>query len=341
MVGPAEPWNPWAQFVLTSIVVFGFGWQFHRAAWKQVTSLSPAMDTLISVGTLAAWGYSTLVLFIEGARRDRVVQPRRRRRRVRLLRVGGDDRDPDPRWSLLRSAGERVRRRTRLTSSPSSAPSRLASFATARPCSWTRSSSLRGTRSSCSQETRCLPTARFAPAVSSIDESMLTGESRAVDKEPGSEIFAGTVNQQGRLEVEVIHVGPNTALSQIVRLVEDAQATKAPVQRLADRVSGVFVPVVIAIATVTLARMARDRWRRRHSCGECRRCAHHRLPVCARTRHTDGDHGGIGSRRRDGGPLQGCRGLRTCPRCRHGRFRQDGNPHSRCHDARCGRDRRR
>ena len=67
MVGPYEVWNPWMQFILTTIVVFVFGWQFHAAAWKQITSLSPAMDTLISVGSLAAWVYSTEVLLVRGA----------------------------------------------------------------------------------------------------------------------------------------------------------------------------------------------------------------------------------------------------------------------------------
>jgi heavy metal translocating P-type ATPase len=86
---------------------------------------------------------------------------------------------------------------------------------------------------------------------SAIDESMLTGESAAVNKTSGSEVFAATVNLHGRLEIEVVHVGPNTALAQISRLVEDAQATKAPVQKLADRVSGVFVPTVMVIATLT------------------------------------------------------------------------------------------
>ncbi|MBT8213679.1 MAG: copper-translocating P-type ATPase, partial [Acidimicrobiia bacterium] len=85
---------------------------------------------------------------------------------------------------------------------------------------------------------------------STLDESMLTGESMPIDHEPGDRVFGATVNQQGRIEVEVTHVGPNTALAQIVRLVEDAQATKAPVQRLADRIAGVFVPAVIAIAIV-------------------------------------------------------------------------------------------
>jgi copper-transporting P-type ATPase V len=86
---------------------------------------------------------------------------------------------------------------------------------------------------------------------SSVDESMLTGESAAVDKAVGDDVFGATINQQGRLEIEVTRLGGNTALAQIVRLVEEAQASKAPVQRLADRVSGVFVPAVIGIAIVT------------------------------------------------------------------------------------------
>ena len=88
---------------------------------------------------------------------------------------------------------------------------------------------------------------------STVDESMLTGESVAVDKSPGSTVIGATVNQHGRLEIEVTRVGDATALAQIVRLVEDAQATKAPVQRLADRVSAVFVPAVLVIAAVVFA----------------------------------------------------------------------------------------
>jgi heavy metal translocating P-type ATPase len=87
---------------------------------------------------------------------------------------------------------------------------------------------------------------------SGVDESMLTGESKPTTKEPGSSVFGATVNQLGRLEIEVVHVGPNSALSQIVRLVEEAQATKAPVQRLADQISAVFVPIVLGIALTVL-----------------------------------------------------------------------------------------
>jgi heavy metal translocating P-type ATPase len=86
---------------------------------------------------------------------------------------------------------------------------------------------------------------------SSVDESMLTGESVPVDHDPGDKVFGATINQQGRLVVRATRVGGDTALAQIVRMVEDAQASKAPVQRLADRVARVFVPIVMLIALTT------------------------------------------------------------------------------------------
>ncbi|NWG16937.1 MAG: copper-translocating P-type ATPase [Chloroflexi bacterium] len=86
---------------------------------------------------------------------------------------------------------------------------------------------------------------------SAVDESMLTGESLPVNKSAGSEVIGATVNKQGRLVIEARHVGAQTALAQIIRLVEQAQGSKAPIQRIADRVSGVFVPVVLALAALT------------------------------------------------------------------------------------------
>ena len=87
---------------------------------------------------------------------------------------------------------------------------------------------------------------------SAVDMSMLTGESVPVEVEPGAQVAGATVNAGGRLIVRATKVGADTALAQIARLVEDAQTGKAPVQRLADRISGVFVPVVIAISVATL-----------------------------------------------------------------------------------------
>ena len=88
---------------------------------------------------------------------------------------------------------------------------------------------------------------------SAIDQSMLTGESVPVEVAPGAEVAGATINTYGRLVVRATRVGAETALAQIARLVAEAQAGKAPVQRLADRVSAVFVPVVIGIALATLA----------------------------------------------------------------------------------------
>jgi len=250
MLGPDELWNPWLQLLLTTIIVFYFGWQFHTAAWKQLTSLSPAMDSLISVGTLAAWGYSTVVLLTQGA--EAIVHAdhlgtggahvffESAAMIVTLILVG--------RFFEARAKGQ-----------ASQAIARLAELGAkqARLVINGEETLVDPLELAPGNTVVVLPGERI-PAdgtvtlgESAIDESMLTGESAAVNKSAGSEVFAATVNLHGRLEIEVVHVGPNTALAQISRLVEDAQATKAPVQKLADRVSGIFVPTVMAIAALT------------------------------------------------------------------------------------------
>ena len=88
---------------------------------------------------------------------------------------------------------------------------------------------------------------------STVDESVLTGESRAVDKSVGDAVFAGTINQEGLLTCEATGVGSTTLLAGIVRLVAEVQGSKAPIQRLADRAAGIFVPIVVAIAALTFA----------------------------------------------------------------------------------------
>ncbi|MDX6381278.1 MAG: P-type Cu+ transporter [Rubrobacteraceae bacterium] len=87
---------------------------------------------------------------------------------------------------------------------------------------------------------------------SAVDESMITGESIPATKRPGDEVIGATVNASGSFRFRATKVGKDTALSQIIRMVEEAQGSKAPIQRLTDRISGVFVPVVMVLATLTL-----------------------------------------------------------------------------------------
>jgi len=234
LFGPDATWNGIVQFILATIVVFVYGSQFHKATWKQVTSLSPAMDTLITLGTVSAWVYSTVALFtgdhlfFETAGLI-----------ITLILLG--------RYFEARAKGQ-----------ASNAIAKLAELGAK------QARVLRGGEEVLVDPLELAPgdTVIVLPGEkvpadgivtagrSSVDESMLTGESASVTKEPGTNIFGATVNQQGRLEIEVTEVGPNTALSQIMKLVGDAQATKAPVQKLVDRISFVFVPVVIVIAIV-------------------------------------------------------------------------------------------
>ncbi|MCL1693477.1 MAG: heavy metal translocating P-type ATPase [Actinomycetia bacterium] len=237
MLGPEEMWNFALQAVLTTAVVFGFGWQFHKAAWKQVTSMSPAMDTLVSVGTITAWSYSLFAMF-EGS----AVFFDTAAMITTLILLG--------RFFEARAKGRASRAITKLLELG------------AKQARVVRDGSevmvdvgdvLVGDTAVVLPGEKIPTDGRITTGSSSVDESMLTGESMPVDKTPGDDAFGATINQQGRLEIEVLKVGDATALAQIVRLVEDAQATKAPVQRLADRVSAVFVPTVLVIAAVVFA----------------------------------------------------------------------------------------
>jgi copper-transporting P-type ATPase V len=237
MFGPDDGWSLWIQAILTTIVVFGFGLQFHRAAWKQITSGHLAMDTLISVGTLTAWVYSAwailndypvyfetaamiTTLILLGRYFEARAKGRASHAITKLLELGAKDarviRDGE---TQMIPVEELVVDEIALVLPGEKIPSD-------------------GT---------------IVAGTTSIDESMLTGESQPVDKTVGDPVFGATLNQQGRIEVEITKLGAETALAQIVHLVEEAQTSKAEVQRLADRVSSIFVPTVILVAVVTLA----------------------------------------------------------------------------------------
>ena len=237
MFGPMAAWSEWVQLALATPVVWYFGWQFHQASWKQILSMSPAMDLLISMGTIAAWGYSLYALLTEGDvffETAAVIITLILLGRFFEARAKGNASQAISKLSALAAKQARLLREgeTILVDPLELAPGELVVV-------------LPGEK---------IPAdGIIEEGQSAFDESMLTGESVPVTKGEGEEVFAATVNQQGRLVVRVTKVGPNTALSQIAKLVADAQTTKAPIQKLADRIAGVFVPTVIGIATLVLA----------------------------------------------------------------------------------------
>ena len=260
MVPPLQfdNWQWLALQLATPVVVWG-AWPFHRAAWANLRHATATMDTLISVGVLAAWGWSLYALFIGGAgspdmRMDfdlipdaaggaheiylevaaavtvfilagRYFEARAKRRAgaalAALLELGAKD--------VAVLDGDGAERRVPIEQ--------------LQP----------GQRFVVRPGEKVATDGVVEEGTSAVDQSLLTGESVPVEKQPADEVAGATVNAGGRLVVRATKVGAETALAQIAQLVTDAQSGKAPVQRLADRVSGVFVPVVVALAFATLA----------------------------------------------------------------------------------------
>jgi len=229
----------WVSLALATPVVFWSGSQFHRAALRNARHGVATMDTLVSLGTLAAWAWSTIVL-LAGVREDTYFETAavitalillgrffeaaaRRRSRAAitaLLRLGAKE------ARVLRGGVETLVPIEQV---------RVGDLFVVRPGEKVATDGV------------------VVDGVSAVDQSMLTGEPLPVEVGPGAEVAGATINTSGRLVVRATKVGADTALAQIGRLVEQAQAGKAPVQRLADRVSAIFVPIVIVVALATLA----------------------------------------------------------------------------------------
>ncbi|MEV4395046.1 heavy metal translocating P-type ATPase [Nonomuraea sp. NPDC049607] len=258
MIPPLQFTNwQWMSLVLAAPVVVYAGWPFHKAAWTNLRHGAATMDTLISVGTIAALGWSLWALFFGSAGTPGMTHPfaftiertdgsgniyleaaagvtafilagryfeARSKRRAgaalrALLELGAKD------VAVLRDGVE-----TRIPSD------RLAV----------------GDRFVVRPGEKIATDGVIEEGTSAVDASMLTGESVPVEVRPGDAVTGATVNAGGRLVVRATRVGADTQLAQMAKLVEDAQTGKAQVQRLADRVSGIFVPIVIALALGTL-----------------------------------------------------------------------------------------
>jgi Cu+-exporting ATPase len=249
----------WLSLQLATPVVLWAGWPFHRAAWQNARHGTATMDTLISVGTLAAWGWSVYALFLGDAgmpdmRMELDLVPERGAGTGEIyLEVAAV-------VTTFILAGRYFEARAkRRAGAALKALLELGAKDVAVLDASGRETRIAVEALQVGQKFLVRPGERVATdgvveeGASAIDMSMLTGESVPVEVAPGSEVAGATVNAGGRLVVRATRVGADTALAQIARLVTEAQSGKAPAQRLADRVSAVFVPVVIGLALATLA----------------------------------------------------------------------------------------
>src|SRR5438132_1455748 len=237
-----EPMNV-VFFVLATPVQFVAGWRFYRGFWDAIRSRSANMDVLIAIGTSAAWGYSAIVTFLPYVG-VRGVDPATYYDTAAVI-IG---------LSLLGKYFEEIAK-----GKASDAIRKLMDLAprTAHVLRDGREEEVAVELVQLEDLVIIRPGERvpvdgtIVEGFSALEESMITGESIPVAKKIGDTAIGATVNKTGFLKIRATRVGADTTLSQIIKLVEDAQVARAPIQKLADRVSSVFVPAVVAIATFT------------------------------------------------------------------------------------------
>jgi Cu+-exporting ATPase len=230
----------WLQLALASPVQFWLGGRFYRAGWKAVKAFTGNMDLLVALGTSAAYGLSLYELFFGAAGAHELyfetaaalitfillgkwLEARAKRQTTEAIRA----------LNALRPDRALVRRDGKDIEVPLASVA-VGDLVVVRP----------GERVAVDGEIR--------EGRSHVDESLITGESLPVAKGTGGRVTGGSINADGLLLVETLAIGAETTLSRIIRLVEDAQAAKAPIQRIVDKVSAVFVPVVLVLALITL-----------------------------------------------------------------------------------------
>jgi len=236
--------NPWLMLALAAPVQFFSGWPFYKGLWASIKRRNADMDTLVAVGTSAAFGYSLLATVFPGffaqAGLKGVYYYDSSAVIITLILLG-----------RMLEAGARGK--------TSQAIKRLIGLQ-ARTARVVRSGReievpieqvMNGDVISVRPGERVAADGVILEGFSSLDESMITGESIPVDKTAGDKVTGGTINKTGAFRFQAQKVGRETVLAQIIKLVEEAQGSKAPIQRLADRIASVFVPIVMFVAALT------------------------------------------------------------------------------------------
>ncbi|MBV9748735.1 MAG: heavy metal translocating P-type ATPase, partial [Acetobacteraceae bacterium] len=216
----------WVQFALATPVQFWLGWRFYVAGWKAARAFSGNMDLLVALGTTAAWGLSTYDLLSAAAGHVPALYFESSALIITFILLG--------KWLESRAKGQTASAiRALIGLRPDKARIRRGGAEAEVPLSHVRVGDTVVVRPG----ERVPVDGRVVEGGGSVNESMLTGESLPVEKAPGSRVTGGSISTDGVLVVTTTAVGAETALAKIVRLVEGAQASKAPIQRLVDRVS--------------------------------------------------------------------------------------------------------
>lgn len=236
--------NPWFQLALATPVQFIIGWQFYVGAYKALRNGSANMDVLVVLGTSAAYFYSLYLtidsLSMKGMNHTVEMYYETSAVLITLILVGkwfealAKGRSSDAIKSLMGLQAKTalvIRDGQEMTISTDEV--------------------IPGDIVLVKPGTKVPVDGEVVEGTSSVDESMLTGESIPVEKKPGDTVIGATLNKNGVLRIKANKVGRDTALAQIIRVVEEAQGSKAPIQRIADVISGIFVPIVVGIAVIT------------------------------------------------------------------------------------------
>ncbi len=239
MTATPAPWTNWLMLALAVPVQFYVGWQYYVGAFKALRNKSANMDVLIAMGSSAAFFYSLPITFglLAGHvyyETAAVIITLIKLGKFLEARAKGRTSEAIKKLMGLRAKTARVVRAGVEAEVPAD-DVRVGDVVLVKPGETVPVDGV------------------IIEGHSSVDESMLTGESLPVEKKQGDPVIGATLNKLGLLKFEATKVGKETALAQIIKLVEDAQGSKAPIQKLADQVSAVFVPVVIAIAMLTFA----------------------------------------------------------------------------------------